>query len=55
MAIDNIMYVPQLSDILLERGEIKAEKIWEVYKKAPRIPQVIRLSSFLVYNMSDYM
>uniref|UniRef100_A0A1D1ZKD4 ATP-dependent zinc metalloprotease FtsH n=2 Tax=Anthurium amnicola TaxID=1678845 RepID=A0A1D1ZKD4_9ARAE len=28
-----------ITDILLEKGEIKAEKIWEVYKKAPRIPQ----------------
>lgn len=28
------------ADILLEKGEIKAEEIWDIYKRSPRIPQV---------------
>ncbi|XP_068647598.1 probable inactive ATP-dependent zinc metalloprotease FTSHI 4, chloroplastic [Aristolochia californica] len=31
--------VETITDILLEEGEIKAEKIWDVFGKAPRIPQ----------------
>ncbi|XP_026388315.1 probable inactive ATP-dependent zinc metalloprotease FTSHI 4, chloroplastic [Papaver somniferum] len=31
--------VETITDILLEKGEIKAEEIWDIYKKAPRIPQ----------------
>lgn len=31
--------VETITDILLEKGEIKAEEIWDVYNKAPRIPQ----------------
>lgn len=30
-----------LADILLDKGEIKAEEIWDIYKRAPRIPQVV--------------
>lgn len=31
--------VETITDILLEKGEIKAEEIWDIYKKAPQIPQ----------------
>lgn len=31
--------VETITDILLEKGEIKAEEMWNVYKRAPRIPQ----------------
>ncbi|XP_048335248.2 probable inactive ATP-dependent zinc metalloprotease FTSHI 4, chloroplastic [Ziziphus jujuba] len=31
--------VETITDILLEEGEIKAEEIWDIYKRAPRIPQ----------------
>ncbi|ONK57643.1 uncharacterized protein A4U43_C09F2600 [Asparagus officinalis] len=31
--------VETITDILLEEGEIKAEDIWDIYNKAPRIPQ----------------
>ncbi|KAL6999245.1 putative inactive ATP-dependent zinc metalloprotease FTSHI 4, chloroplastic [Sarracenia purpurea var. burkii] len=31
--------VETITDILLERGEIKAEEIWDIYTRAPRIPQ----------------
>ncbi|KAJ4953317.1 hypothetical protein NE237_030149 [Protea cynaroides] len=31
--------VETITDILLEKGEISAEEIWETYKNAPRIPQ----------------
>ncbi|XP_021682059.2 probable inactive ATP-dependent zinc metalloprotease FTSHI 4, chloroplastic isoform X2 [Hevea brasiliensis] len=31
--------VQTITDILLEKGEIKADKIWDIYKSAPRIPQ----------------
>ncbi|KAM7513794.1 hypothetical protein LguiA_003377 [Lonicera macranthoides] len=31
--------VETITDILLEKGEIKADEIWEIYKNAPRIPQ----------------
>ncbi|KAI5336075.1 hypothetical protein L3X38_026209 [Prunus dulcis] len=27
------------ADILLEKGEIKAEEIWDMYKRSPRMPQ----------------
>ena len=27
-------------DVLLEKGVIKAEEIWDIFKKAPRIAQV---------------
>lgn len=29
------------ADVLLEKGEIKAEEIWAIYKRAAPIPQVI--------------
>jgi len=32
------------SDVLLEKGEIKADEIWNIYNTAPRIPQVSYLS-----------
>jgi hypothetical protein len=28
------------ADILLEKGKIKAEEIWDIYKSAPRVAQV---------------
>jgi len=28
------------ADILLEKGQIEASEIWDIYKRAPRIPQV---------------
>lgn len=28
------------ADILLEKGKIKAEEIWDIYKSAPRVTQV---------------
>jgi hypothetical protein len=28
------------ADILLEKGQIKAEEIWDIYKSAPRVAQV---------------
>nr|QKY65071.1 AAA-type ATPase family protein [Passiflora biflora] len=31
--------VETITDILLERGEIKSTEIWDIYKRAPRIPQ----------------
>ncbi|XP_071722188.1 probable inactive ATP-dependent zinc metalloprotease FTSHI 4, chloroplastic [Rutidosis leptorrhynchoides] len=31
--------VETITDILLEKGEIKAEEIWDTYNRAPRIPQ----------------
>ncbi|XP_062007289.1 probable inactive ATP-dependent zinc metalloprotease FTSHI 4, chloroplastic isoform X1 [Rosa rugosa] len=31
--------VETITDILLDKGEIKAEEIWDIYKRAPRIPQ----------------
>lgn len=31
--------VETITDILLEKGEIKAEEIWDIYKTAPQIPQ----------------
>ncbi|XP_058089746.1 probable inactive ATP-dependent zinc metalloprotease FTSHI 4, chloroplastic [Magnolia sinica] len=31
--------VETITDVLLEKGEIKAEEIWDIYRKAPRIPQ----------------
>lgn len=31
--------VETITDILLEKGEIKAAEIWDIYNKAPRIPQ----------------
>ncbi|CAI0555255.1 unnamed protein product [Linum tenue] len=31
--------VETITDILLEKGEMKAAEIWNVYKSAPRIPQ----------------
>ncbi|MBA0652398.1 hypothetical protein Goklo_019662, partial [Gossypium klotzschianum] len=31
--------VETITDILLEKGEIKAEEIWDIYNRAPRIPQ----------------
>ncbi|PPD75381.1 hypothetical protein GOBAR_DD27688 [Gossypium barbadense] len=33
--------VETITDILLEKGEIKAEEIWDIYNRAPRIPQVV--------------
>lgn len=31
--------VETITDVLLEKGQIKAEKIWNIFRKAPRIPQ----------------
>ncbi|KAK9991290.1 hypothetical protein SO802_026275 [Lithocarpus litseifolius] len=31
--------VETITDILLEKGEIKAEEIWDIYNRAPQIPQ----------------
>ncbi|KAJ8497833.1 hypothetical protein OPV22_008385 [Ensete ventricosum] len=31
--------VETITDVLLEKGEIKAKEIWDIYRKAPRIPQ----------------
>lgn len=31
--------VETITDVLLEKGEIKAEEIWEIYNTEPRIPQ----------------
>ncbi|CAL0319697.1 unnamed protein product [Lupinus luteus] len=31
--------VETITDILLEKGQIKAEEIWEIYKSAPRLAQ----------------
>ncbi|KAF5727706.1 hypothetical protein HS088_TW22G01403 [Tripterygium wilfordii] len=31
--------VETITDILLGKGEIKAAEIWDIYKRAPRIPQ----------------
>ncbi|XP_010912626.1 probable inactive ATP-dependent zinc metalloprotease FTSHI 4, chloroplastic [Elaeis guineensis] len=31
--------VETITDVLLEKGQIKAEEIWDIYRKAPRIPQ----------------
>lgn len=28
------------AEILLEKGKIKAEEIWDIYKSAPRVAQV---------------
>lgn len=30
----------KFADILLEKGEISGEEIWEAYNTSPRIPQV---------------
>ncbi|KAJ6737345.1 METALLOPROTEASE M41 FTSH [Salix viminalis] len=32
--------VETITDILLEKGQIEASEIWDIYKRAPRIPQV---------------
>lgn len=29
-----------LADVLLEKGEIKADDIWDIYNRSPRVPQV---------------
>ncbi|CAN0877425.1 Probable inactive ATP-dependent zinc metalloprotease FTSHI 4, chloroplastic [Linum grandiflorum] len=34
-----LSYIQYLQNILLEKGEIKAAEIWNVYESAPRIPQ----------------
>ncbi|KAM1285842.1 hypothetical protein EV1_028379 [Malus domestica] len=31
--------VETITDILLDHGEIKAEEIWDIYKRSPRVPQ----------------
>ncbi|KAL0917748.1 hypothetical protein M5K25_012834 [Dendrobium thyrsiflorum] len=31
--------VETITDVLLEKGWIKADEIWDIYRKAPRIPQ----------------
>ncbi|XXG87170.1 hypothetical protein AAC387_Pa11g1923 [Persea americana] len=31
--------VETITDVLLEDGEIKAEEIWDIYRRAPRLPQ----------------
>ncbi|KAL2498598.1 AAA-type ATPase family protein [Abeliophyllum distichum] len=32
--------VENITDVLLEKGEIRADEIWEVYNTSPRIPQL---------------
>lgn len=29
-----------VADVLLEKGEIKSEEVWDIYRKALRLPQV---------------
>ncbi|XP_027078738.1 probable inactive ATP-dependent zinc metalloprotease FTSHI 4, chloroplastic isoform X2 [Coffea arabica] len=36
---ENHFAVESITDILLEKGEIKADEIWRIYKSSPRIPQ----------------
>ncbi|KAL0692034.1 hypothetical protein Bca4012_059214 [Brassica carinata] len=36
--IENLCW-NSVSDVLLEKGKIKAGEIWNIYKTAPRIPQ----------------
>ncbi|WRX08526.1 ATPase [Theobroma cacao] len=36
--------VETITDILLEKGEIKAEEIWDIYNRAPRISQTRTIS-----------
>ncbi|KAK3211494.1 hypothetical protein Dsin_016200 [Dipteronia sinensis] len=33
--------VETITDILLEKGDIKAEEIWDIFKRSPRIPQPV--------------
>ncbi|KAK2656274.1 hypothetical protein Ddye_009326 [Dipteronia dyeriana] len=33
--------VETITDTLLEKGEIKAEEIWDIFKRSPRIPQPV--------------
>ncbi|XP_057847495.2 probable inactive ATP-dependent zinc metalloprotease FTSHI 4, chloroplastic isoform X2 [Cryptomeria japonica] len=33
--------VENIADILLEKNEIMADEIWDIFRKAPRIPQVV--------------
>lgn len=36
---ENHFAVESITDILLEKGEIKADEIWSIYKNSPRIPK----------------
>ncbi|CAI9108872.1 OLC1v1008572C1 [Oldenlandia corymbosa var. corymbosa] len=36
---ENQFAVENITDILLEKGEITADEIWRIYNKSPRIPQ----------------
>ncbi|KAL3528052.1 hypothetical protein ACH5RR_012708 [Cinchona calisaya] len=36
---ENHLAVESITDILLDKGEIKADNIWSIYKNSPRIPQ----------------
>lgn len=36
------------ADVLLEKGEIKADEIWKIYNSSPRLPQVC---SQLMFNL----
>ncbi|XP_019160938.1 PREDICTED: probable inactive ATP-dependent zinc metalloprotease FTSHI 4, chloroplastic [Ipomoea nil] len=36
---ENHAAVEAITDVLLEKGEIKADEIWSIYKKYPRVPQ----------------
>ena len=37
------------ADVLLEKGEIRAEEIRDIYEKAPRFPQVVFLDFRKMY------
>ncbi|KAG2716263.1 hypothetical protein I3760_03G115600 [Carya illinoinensis] len=43
--------VETITDVLLEKGEIKAGEIWDIYNRAPRIPQY----SAIIYYQSLYV
>nr|GMC64371.1 probable inactive ATP-dependent zinc metalloprotease FTSHI 4, chloroplastic [Ipomoea batatas] len=36
---ENQAAVEAITDVLLEKGEIKADEIWSIYKNYPRVPQ----------------
>lgn len=35
------LHSSMLIDTLLDKGEIKADEIWKIYKSSPRVPQVV--------------
>lgn len=42
-------------DVLLEKGEIKAKEIWDIYRKAPRIPQVCISFASIIFFVAWYL